>query len=100
MMDLNSIVHIMAKKYFVFVMKQDAKQATDVMISIIDLGPQASLRFLGETANLINQLHHHVAECSKCSVRGPEDVKRIIYQMCDDLCKHRHDHNNNYRDLK
>ena len=99
-MDLNSIVHIMAKKYFVFVMKNDAKQALNVMVNVIDLGPHASLRFLGETANLLNQLHHHVAECSGYTVRCPEDVKRIIHQMCDDLCKHRPGHTDAYSDLK
>ena len=88
----------MAKKYFVFVMKQDAEQASKIMVDVVDLGPHASLRFLGETANLINQLHHHVADSEECSVRSPEDVKQIIEQMCSDLCKH--DHNNNYRDLK
>ena len=99
-MDLHSIVRIMAKKYFVFVMKQDAEQASKIMVDVVDLGPHASLRFLGETANLINQLHHHVADCEECNVRSPEDVKQIIKQMCSDLCKHQHDHNNNYRDLK
>ena len=77
---------MMATKYFVNTMKRNSKQATDVMTTVIKMGPNASLRFMGETANLINEFHTYLECYSKCTIRDRTDVEYIIDQMCNGLC--------------
>ena len=94
MMHSDEIIHMMATKYFVNTMKRDAKQATDVMVTVIRMRPNASLRFMGETANLINEFHTYLERCSKCTIRDRTDMECIIDQICNGLCT------SEYNDLK
>ena len=94
MMHSDEIIQQMATKYFVNTMKRDAKQGADVMVTVIRMGPNASLRFMGETANLINEFHTYLERCSKCTIRDRTDMECIIDQICNGLCT------SEYNDLK
>jgi len=81
-MDRDEIVHIAAKNLFCCIIDRDEKSGTDIMTQVIAMGPQSSLRFLGELSNKVDQFVQYLGDCTNYGLRDNKDFACALMRFC------------------
>ena len=90
-LDSDQIIHLSAKALFCAVIERDAKKGVDIMLNTIANGPDASLRFLGELSNTIDQFREYLSNCGNYGISSPADVECLLNRFCDSMKKGAHE---------
>ena len=86
-MDSDQIIHLSAKALFCAVIDRDAKKGVDIMVTTIANGPDASLRFLGEFSNTLDQFRVYLSNCGKYGISSVADVESLLNRFCESMRK-------------
>ena len=89
-MDDDSILHFSAQDLFCCILEHNPKQAVDIMTNTIAMGPQPSLRLMGELGNTIDQFKMYLLHCAKFGISNPSTVQSILDRFCSSLKKGEH----------
>ena len=81
-MNSDEIIHVTAKQLFCYIIDRDEKKGTDVMMKVIEMGPQSTLRFLGELSNKVDQFRHYLGDCAEYGLRDTKDFDCAIRRFC------------------
>lgn len=84
-MDNDQIIHLTAKQLFCCIIDRNASVGVDVMMRTISMGPDASLRFLGELSNTVDQFRAYLTDCAKYGISGVRDLDCVLTRFCDSL---------------
>ena len=89
-MNNDEIIHLTAKQLFCCIIDRDAKHSTDIMQRIIAMGPDASLRFLGEIGNTVDQFRAYLASCAEYGMCNVSAFDCALRRFCN--CQKSGDH--------
>ena len=89
-MNSDEIIHVTAKQLFCYIIDRDEKKGTDVMMKVIEMGPQSTLRFLGELSNKVDQFRHYLGDCAEYGLRDTKDFDCALRRFCE--CQRNGDH--------
>jgi len=89
-MDPDEIIHIAAKQLFCFIIDRDSSRGTDLMTQVIAMGPQSSLRFLGELSNKVDQFRAYLGDCVEYGLCDVKSFDCALRRFCE--CQKSGDH--------
>ena len=82
-MDSDEIIHVTAKQLFCYIIDRDEKKGTDVMMKVIAMGPQPTLRFLGELCNKVDQFRVYLSDCARYGLCDTKAFDCALRRFCE-----------------
>jgi hypothetical protein len=82
-MDRDEIIHIAAKNLFVCIIDRNEKRGTAIMTQVIAMGPQSSLRFLGELSNKVDQFRAYLGDCVNYGLCDTKSFDCALRRFCE-----------------
>ena len=82
-MDRDKIIHIAAKQLFCYIIDRNEKKGTELMMQVIEMGPQSSLRFLGELSNKVDQFRAYLSDCANYGLCDTKSFDCALKRFCE-----------------